>query len=76
MSAAQPTKGTEIAAIEAARNELQVRAQGSLVGERRTSIARLVMIAMFAIIANAGGHTDLVQTAVGATYTVFGLVTT
>ncbi len=75
MKAAQPTKGTEIAALEASRNEQQVRAQGSLVGERRASIARLVMIAMFGIIANAGGHTDLLQTAVGATYTVFGLVT-
>ena len=75
MSAAQPTKGTEIAALEASRNEQQVRAQGSLVGERRASIARVVMIAMFGIIANAGGHTDLLQTAVGATYTVFGLVT-
>ncbi|MEO7096447.1 MAG: adenylate/guanylate cyclase domain-containing protein [Polyangiales bacterium] len=69
------TKGTEIAAVEAARNELQVRAQGSLVGERRSSIARLVMIAMFGVISNAGGHTDRLQTAVGAFYTVFGLVT-
>ncbi len=75
MSAAQPTKGTEIAAIESARNELQVRAEGSLVGERRAAIGRLVMIAMFAIIANIGGHTDLLQTGVGAFYTVFAVVT-
>jgi adenylate cyclase len=75
VSRAQPTKQTEIAEIEASRNESQVRAEGSLVGERRNSIARIVMIAMFAIVSNAGGATDRYQFAVGFTYTVFGVIT-
>ena len=69
------TRQTEIAAIEASRNESQVRAEGSLVGERRNSIARLVMIAMFGIVSNASGGTDRYQFFVGFGYTVFGLVT-
>jgi adenylate cyclase len=47
VSARQPTKGTEIAALEAQRNELEVRAEGALLGERRAALARVVMIAMF-----------------------------
>lgn len=52
MSTREPTKGTEIAALEALRNEEEVLAEGSVVGERRAASARLVMIAMFGIISN------------------------
>lgn len=75
MSTSEATQGTAIAALEAARNEAQVRAQGSLLGERRAAVARLVMIAMFAVVATVGGHTDLLQTAVGFVYTLFALTT-
>ncbi|MBA3458454.1 MAG: adenylate/guanylate cyclase domain-containing protein [Deltaproteobacteria bacterium] len=69
------TKQTEIGAIEASRNEAYVRAEGSLIGERRNSIARLVMIAMFGFMSNVVGVTDRYQFLVGFSYTVFGLVT-
>jgi adenylate cyclase len=73
VSARQRTRGTELAALEAQRNEAQVRADGGLLGERRASVARLAMIAMFAVVSNldrssASRHT---QTIVGAVYTVW-----
>ncbi len=76
MSAREPTKGTEIAALEAKRNEEQVRAEGALLGERRAAIARLVMIALFAIVSGVrGGPRNWAQMGVGTFYTVFGAVT-
>jgi adenylate cyclase len=75
VSAHTPTKGTEVAAIEAQRNEAQVRAEGSLVGERRSAMARIAMIVMLGIVSRLDGHSDTTQTIVGAAYTVFGLVT-
>jgi adenylate cyclase len=47
VSSHQPTEGTEIAALEARRNELEVRAEGALLGERRAALARVAMIMMF-----------------------------
>jgi adenylate cyclase len=76
VSANQPTKGTEIAALEAQRNEHQVLAEGALVGERRVAWARLVMIAMFGIISNVrpiGASTTMGIT--GAAYTALALTT-
>ena len=75
MSVSQPTRGTAIAALEASRNEEQVRAQGSLLGERRAAIARLVMIGMFSVVAKVSGNTDRLQSAVGVSYALFGLIT-
>lgn len=69
------TRGTQIAAIEASRNEAQVRAEGSLLGERRNAIARLVMLAMFAIVTQVGGRTDQAQFLVGFGYTAFAVTT-
>jgi adenylate cyclase len=72
----EPTKGTEIAALEAQRNEAEVRADGSVRGERRSAIARLVMIAMFAAVTNLSPEgTDLTQTLVGLAYTVVAVIT-
>ncbi|HEY5944467.1 MAG TPA: adenylate/guanylate cyclase domain-containing protein [Kofleriaceae bacterium] len=76
MSAKQPTKGTEIAALEAQRNEQQVLAEGALIGERRVAWARLAMIAMFGIITNVrplGGSTRMAIA--GAAYTALALTT-
>jgi adenylate cyclase len=75
MSAANPTRGTAIAALEAQRNEALVRAEGSLVGERRAAVVRLVMIAMFAIISNLGGESDRRMAIVGGTYAVLSAIT-
>lgn len=69
------TRGTQVAAIEASRNEAFVRAEGSLLGERRNAIARLAMIAMFAIVTQVGGHTDRAQFLVGFAYTLFAVGT-
>jgi adenylate cyclase len=69
------TRGTQIAALEAQRNEAQVRADGSLDGERRVSIARLVMIAMFGAVSGLGGEGTLESTIAGAGYTLFGVIT-
>jgi adenylate cyclase len=68
------TKATVIAAIEAQRNELQVRSEGALLGERRAAIGRLVMIAMFGVIATTrrGPHNNW-QTLVGAIFTVYAV---
>lgn len=75
MSERNPTRGTEIAALEAQRNEAQVRAEASLAGERRASMARVAMIVMFAAVSNISGDGYLAQTVVGAFYMVFGIVT-
>ncbi|HEY5935239.1 MAG TPA: adenylate/guanylate cyclase domain-containing protein, partial [Kofleriaceae bacterium] len=71
------TKGTEVAALEAARNEAEVLADGALHGERRAAIARIVMILMFAMVSNLdeAQRADRVQFLVGASYTVFALAT-
>lgn len=44
------TRGTQIAVLEAQRNERQVLAEGGLKGERRVAIARVVMVAMFGLV--------------------------
>ena len=76
MSASEPTKGTEIAALEARRNEDQVRAEGALAGERRIAIARLAMISLYGVVSQIrGGAQNWAQFAVGAGYTVFAVVT-
>lgn len=76
MATKQLTKGTEIAALEAQRNERQVRADGSLMGERRAAIARLAMIIMFGVVsASRSGPKNWNQTAVGAAYTLFAVGT-
>lgn len=75
MSAANPTKGTEIAALEAQRNEVQVRAEGSLLGERRAALARIAMVVMFGIVSNLGAASDRMMTIVGASYGTFAVVT-
>lgn len=69
------TRGTQIAALEAQRNEAQVRAEGSLVGERRTAIARMVMVAMFGVLSNVGGESTREMTIVGALYSLFSIIT-
>ncbi len=71
------TKGTEVAALEAARNEAEVLADGALHGERRAAIARLVMIVMFALVSNLdpAQRADSTQFLVGASYTVISVVT-
>ena len=71
----EPTQGTEIAALEAKHNERTVRAEGSLLGERRAAIARLAMIAMFAVVSmTRGGPMNYAQTAVGASYSLWSLL--
>ena len=55
MTAQLSTKGTEIAALEARHNEELVRAEGALLGEKRAAIARLAMIALFAIVTQIRG---------------------
>ena len=77
MNAREPTKGTEIAALEALRNEQQVLAEGALVGERRIAWARLSMIAMFGIISNLRPlGTSFRMFIVGAVYTTGAIATT
>lgn len=72
----EPTKGTEIAAFEASRNELQVRADGALLGEKRAAVARLVMIGLFGMVAaTRGGPRNWYQTVVGAGFSVYAVVT-
>ncbi len=72
MSRKEPTKGTEIAALEAQRNELEVRAEGALLGEKRAAIARLVMIAMFGLVARTrGGPFNAVQFITGTGYALY-----
>lgn len=72
----QATRGTEIAALEAKRNEEQVLAEGALLGERRVAWARLAMIAMFGIISNARpGGTSFEMKAFGLAYLVISIGT-
>ncbi|HTR53281.1 MAG TPA: adenylate/guanylate cyclase domain-containing protein [Kofleriaceae bacterium] len=73
-AAREPTKGTEIASLEAQRNELEVRAMGALVGERRSAIARLAMVAMFGAISElADPHHSASGVYVGIAYTTFAV---
>jgi adenylate cyclase len=44
------TRGTQIAVLEAQRNERLVLAEGGLKGERRVAVARVVMVAMFGLV--------------------------
>jgi adenylate cyclase len=72
VTAQQSTKGTEIAALEARRNVELVRAEGSLLGEKRAAIARFAMIALYAIVSTVrGGPRNWAQFGVGVGYTVF-----
>ena len=70
----ESTKATVIAALEAQRNELQVRSDGALLGERRAAIGRLVMIAIFAIIATTrkGPHNTW-QTVAGFIFSIYAV---
>jgi hypothetical protein len=63
-----------IAALEAQRNELQVRSEGAHLGERRAAIGRIVMIAIFAIIATTrkGPHNTW-QTVAGAMFSIYAV---
>jgi adenylate cyclase len=72
---APATQATVLAAIEAQRNESQVRSEGALLGERRAAIARLVMIAMFGVVAStrAGPH-NFSQTYAGAVFSIYAVV--
>jgi adenylate cyclase len=75
MSVREPTKGTEIAALEAKRNEQEVLAHGALQGERRAAIARIAMIVMFGLVTNLdpGQSGDRAQTIVGGAYTLWAI---
>jgi adenylate cyclase len=71
---------TAIAALEAQRNEDETLAAGALAGERRASIARIVMVALFAFSAEvlprlqgAGVVDELSRKLVGASYTIFAI---
>jgi adenylate cyclase len=77
VSERESTQGTEIAALEAERNEAQVLANGSLIGERRAAIARVAMIVMFALVTNldANQPRDVVQSLVGGGYLVWAIGT-
>jgi adenylate cyclase len=76
VSVREPTKGTEIAALEAKRNEQEVLAAGALQGERRAGIARLAMILMFGLVTNLDPNQagDAIQTGVGAVYSAWSVV--
>jgi adenylate cyclase len=75
------TRGTQIAVLEAQRNERQVLAEGGLKGERRVAIARVVMVFMFALVTELGpklgglpaGH--VLERAFGASYMAFAFAT-
>jgi adenylate cyclase len=74
--AREPTKGTEIAALEAQRNEAEVRAEGNLLGERRAAIARLAMIAMFGVVTELdSAHRNSTNAIVGGIYTLLAIAT-
>lgn len=80
-SPALHTRGTQIAVLEAQRNERQVLAEGGLKGERRVAYARVVMVAMFALVTQLGpalggfeeGH--VLERAFGASYMAFAFAT-
>ncbi len=69
------TRGTQIAALEAQRNELRTRADGALDGERRAAIARIVMVAMFGVMSNFGGESTRAMMMIGAAYSLFSITT-
>jgi adenylate cyclase len=71
----QATKATVIAALEAQRNELQVRSDGALLGERRAAIGRLVMIAIFGVVSTTrpGPH-NWWQTFAGFLFTLYAVI--
>jgi adenylate cyclase len=70
----KPTRVTEIAALEAQRNEAAVLAEGALLGERRAAWARLAMITMFGIVTSTGAF-HLPSFLLGAAYTLFAVIT-
>jgi adenylate cyclase len=71
---AQPTRGTEIAALEARRNELEVRAEGALLGERRAALARVAMIVMFGAVTQLSANDRPPATMyVGMAYSFYAL---
>jgi adenylate cyclase len=79
VTASGSTRGTQIAELEAARNERQVIAEGGLAGERRVAWARLVMIALFAVSnqlpRSVTGEDELpLQMAIGSVYTCLAIV--
>ena len=75
MSSRAPTRGTEIAALEARQNEVEVRSQGALLGERRAALARLAMVAMFGLITQlSDAHRPALTMYIGFGYTVFAVV--
>ena len=60
---------------EAQHNELLVRAEGALYGERRAAIGRLVMIMLFGLVASArSGAANVPQLAVGTAFSVYSIV--
>jgi adenylate cyclase len=69
------TRGTQIAALEAQRNEQQVRADGALDGERRAAVARIAMVAMFGVMSQVGGESTREMMMIGASYTLFSIIT-
>ncbi len=71
----QPTKGTEIAALEARYNERQILAEGAVIGERRAALARLAMIAMFGFVTSLSGTRENVRVAVGSLYLLYAVTT-
>jgi adenylate cyclase len=75
VTAHEPTKGTEIAALEARYNEHRVLAEGAVLGERRAALARLVMVAMFAAVTLLGGAGGRAQTLVGLVYMAYAVAT-
>jgi adenylate cyclase len=71
----QLTKGTEIAALEAQRNEVEVRAEGALLGERRAALGRVAMVAMFGIVSALGNRKGpAIATYVGMGFTAYALL--
>ena len=75
MRVKEPTRGTEIAALEAQRNEQEVLAEGGLLGEKRAAWGRLAMVAMFGVITQVSGESSRAMFLVGLGYTIYTLVT-
>lgn len=75
------TQATAIAAFEARRNEEETLAAGALDGERRAAVARVAMVALFALCAewlpqvrgDATFQTDWPRRAVGSAYVLFAV---
>jgi adenylate cyclase len=74
------TRATQIAVLEAQRNERLVLAEGSLKGELRVSTARVVMVVIFALVTELGpkltgaGPSHPLERAVGASYMATALL--